>query len=778
MNRPLPLGLSQDDQRRLGEVEALAGRGAVPELVQRLSDPSWAVRRGVVDALARLGDPAVEPLCAALAGDRGDEALLAAAVDALAASRGEVDGPVGRLAEHADPHVVADAAQILGRRRSGKAVPILTRLAAHADDNVAVAALEALGRIGGTAAVDALLSTVAGGNFFRTFPALEVLGRSGDPRAIAPLARLLDSTFYAPEAARALGHTGLAAAVPPLAAQLHRGPEALVRAAAVALADLHDAQRRQYGSGQGAEKALRSAALPQLAASRLAQSVPGATPDEQRALARVLGWLGSPEASATLLGLLEVAPEPAAEGLRSVGHDADRQLGEAVRLGDSARRKLLLPLLVGRAHALEHALLCLDDPAPEVRAAAAEVLSSLREPAAVPVLFAHLGDPDLGAARAVVGAVESIASAETEQLALAAARSPDPRVRHAALGVVAYFGFSGGLQVMEEALAAGDERLRDAALAGLPYLDEPRAQELLLAAAEHPSPRTRASAMRALGQTAGAPAALAALRRGVGDPDPWVAYYACQALGKQRDEAAAGQLVAAARHPSGQVRVAAVEALAHLASEAAGAALRAAASSSDQDIRRAALQGLGASRAPGALPTLLAAAGAGDRATRVVALTALADRDEPEVLPVLAQAAADRDEEVRAAAVARLAEWRNAGGTHVLIGLLGNPAARERALEALSLPTPGRIAGLLSALEVADGELPPLLVSALARMDRPDARAAIVSAVELGGPATRAAAVEAVGALDLADGREALARAAERDPDPGVRRLAAAALAR
>lgn len=778
MNRPLPLGLSQDDQRRLGEVEALAERGAISELVERLSDPSWAVRRAVVAALARVGEPAVEPLCAALTGDRRDEALLAAAVDALVASCADVDGAIDRLTEHPDPHVVADAAQILGRRRSGRAVPLLTRLTAHPDDNVAVSALEALGRIGGTAAVDALLTTVAGGNFFRTFPALDVLGRSGDPRAVGPLGKLLDSPFYAPEAARALGRTGLAAAVEPLAGQLHRGPEALVRAAAVALADLRDAQRRQYGSGLGAEKALRAAALPQLAASRLGQALPGATPDEQRALARVLGWLASPEASATLLGLLDVAPEPAAEGLRSVGHDADQQLGEAIRSGDSARRRLLLPLLAGRTAALEHAVLCLDDPAPEVRAAAAEVLSSLRDPAAVPVLFAHLGDPDLSASRAVVGAIESLASGDTEQLALAAARSSDPRVRQAALGIVAYFGFSGGLQVMEEALDAGDERLRDAALAGLPYVEEPRAAELLLRAAAHPSPRTRASAMRALGQTLAAPEVLAALRRGVADPDPWVAYYACQSLGKQRDEAAADALIAATRHPSGQVRVAAVEALAHLGADRAAATLRDAAQSSDEDLRRAALQGLGASRAPGALPVLLAAAAEGDRATRVVALAALADRDDPEVLPVLAQAAADRDEEVRDAAVARLAEWRNAGGTHVLIGLLGNPAVRERALDALSLPMPGRIEGLLAALELAAGELPALLVSALARMGRPDARAAIVSAVELGGPAARAAAVEAVGALDLAEGREALARAAERDPDPGVRRLAASALSR
>src|SRR5690606_13341610 len=137
-----------------------------------------------VAALASLGDVAVGPLCDLLRMSRDDEARLAATVDALVASIGHVEDAVRPLADDANPAVVADAAQILGRRRSSAEVPTLVRLLGHADDNVAVAAIEALGRIGGRAAIDSLIGAASSGNFFRVFPAIDVLGRSGDPRAV------------------------------------------------------------------------------------------------------------------------------------------------------------------------------------------------------------------------------------------------------------------------------------------------------------------------------------------------------------------------------------------------------------------------------------------------------------------------------------------------------------------------------------------------------------------------------------------------------------------
>src|SRR5690606_16016986 len=118
---------------------------------------------------AALGDAAVAPLCAWLRDTRSSENAIAAAVDALAASLGTtVTDEVLALADDSNFQVVADAAQVLGRRRVSDSVPVLAGLVQHDNDNVSVSAIEALGMIGGTAAVEALIEVVESHKFFRT----------------------------------------------------------------------------------------------------------------------------------------------------------------------------------------------------------------------------------------------------------------------------------------------------------------------------------------------------------------------------------------------------------------------------------------------------------------------------------------------------------------------------------------------------------------------------------------------------------------------------------
>ena len=112
------LGMSASERERSAEVDALLERRATAELVDRLTDPSWMVRRAVVSALARLGDDAVGPLCTLLSGERRDESALAAAVDALVSSLGRVEEAVLRLALSAEPAIACDGIQILGPMRS------------------------------------------------------------------------------------------------------------------------------------------------------------------------------------------------------------------------------------------------------------------------------------------------------------------------------------------------------------------------------------------------------------------------------------------------------------------------------------------------------------------------------------------------------------------------------------------------------------------------------------------------------------------------------------
>ena len=773
-----PLVLSAGDREQIAEVDRLArDTSSVPALVERLKTRSWAVRRAVVAALARAGQAAIEPLVQVLFGARDDEALLAAAVDALCASRGDADAAMLRLAAVDPPTpLLCDAAQVLGRRKSVKGIATLERLATHADDNLAVAAIEALGRIGGGAGTGALVAVLESRNFFRIFPAIDVMGRSGDPRVLEPLVRLLDDPRYALEAARALGRTGEAAAAGPLGALLHRANDSLARVIAASLGAIHASALSRFGTAAAVENAVFTTRDPVALVQRLAQSVAGASPEEQTALCSVLSWIKDETAAATLISLLDATPGAATAALRALGRDRDPQLLGALRDGDSVRRTLLLPLISARTRSAADILPCLDDGDSGVRLLACSALARIGDVAAVPRLFEVLRGPDPMLSQAAVAAIQALGSADTERLALEAARAPEPHVRRAALRVVASFGYPAGLDLLIEAVEGTDDRLRDAAIHGLALMENPRALQALLRTAGHQNPRARAAAARGLGQSQNGAEVAAALHRGLRDPDAWVRYYACQSLGKLGDETAVDEMLRLLADPAGQVRVVAVEALAHLGAPRAAEALKTAARAEDPDVQRAALLGLGARNIPGALPVLLAAATSVDAATRLIALSAIAPYPDGSVVAALEAAAGDAETTVRDAAIGFLSGRDDAAATAALISLLGNPLLRERAIEALATPVRSRVAGLLAALETADHELSNGLVAALARMRRHDATVAILDALGFANVFARRAAASALGALRTPDAHAALERAVDADSDEEVRKTCLAAL--
>ncbi|GAC1345761.1 MAG: hypothetical protein NVSMB23_22320 [Myxococcales bacterium] len=776
-----PLVLTREDRLRIERVEQLAGAPTpeVASLLPLLSDRSWAVRRAVVAALAAAGDVAVGGLAEVLRAGRDSETRIAAAVDALAASRGDVESAMLALIRGAvAAPILCDAAQVLGRRRSENGVAALEGLTRHPDDNVAVAAVEALGRIGASAGLDALIAILGSGNFFRTFPAVDVLGRSRDSRAIPPLIGLLDDPLFAVEAARALGRMGALAGVPPLASLLRRANDALARATAVALCAIHGHAVTYLGSGEPVELALRSAIDPFPVVQRLAQAVASASAEEQEALCSVLAWMRDPAAAATLISLLDVIPGAAGSAGRALGRARDPPRLEALRVGGSSRRALLLPLVGARSRSGAEAMVCLQDDDPAVRVLACNALARIGDTSAVPALFRLLGDPDPMLAQAAIGAIQSLGSEETERLALAAARSADPRERRAALRIVAYFGYAKGLDVLLDAARGEDDRLRDAALFGLPFIEDERAIEALLAAAVHRSPRARASAMRALGQAASGERVLERLRAGLSDPDAWVRYYACQSCGRLGAESVAPLIVELMHDPAGQVRVAAVEALAHIGVPAALEGLRRAAHSGDSDVQRAALVGLGIQRRKEAVPTLIAGTAAADAATRLIAVSSLAECEGAEVVPALAGAAADPDEAVRTAAIAGLGRRAEPAAVHALVSLLSQSTERARVIGALAFAAAGRIGGITAALESAGRDVAEGLIAALVRMNRPDATAALIEV--LGGAAVEArrAAAVALGGVSSKEAQAALATAARKDPDAEVRRASHAASGR
>jgi HEAT repeat protein len=627
--------------------------------------------------------------------------------------------------------------------------------------------------------VDSLLKLAQSGNFFRAFPAIDALGRARDPRALETLVKLASEPLYAPEAVRALGRLGDPAAAPDLVRLAAGASESLVRNVALALVAIRDHSKRQFGSGAAVERAFfTSPHLPALR-QQLMQSVKRADTSEQLALGQVLAWIGDESTVPTLLSLLEgpgAVAQVAAASLKQLVSVAEPQLVEALRESTAARRRLLIPVIGGRAAARDALVECLEDADAGVRALACDALARLSDPSVVPALFTLLGDPDGRVANAALGAVQSLGSNETRELTLRAAANGDERVRCAALRIIGYFAYPEGFALTRAAANDPSERVRDAAVGALPFFDTPEAAAALIAAAHHESLRTRTSAVRALGQTSGGPAVLAELRAALGDESPWVRYYACQSLGRLRDEDSTALLAERLADGSGQVQVAAVDALAHLRGPQAFAVLSATVGSADPDLHRAALVALGISRRAEALPQLLAALRGDDAATRLVALSALAELGLPEVVPALARATEDRDEGVRTAATGFLAARSDPAATNELIALIAKSPERESLVQALGHAAPGRVEAINDALASADDALAAALVGSLAHAGSPEALDAIRKGLDAKNDATRRAAAAALLALQDAESAPALAHAALKDPDAEVRRISAAAL--
>ena len=86
--------------------------------------------------------------------------------------------------------------------------------------------------------------------------------------------------------------------------------------------------------------------------------------------------------------------------------------------------------------------------------------------------------------------------------------------------------------------------------------------------------------------------------------------------------------------------------------------------------------------------------------------------------------------------------------------------------------------GLSAALETADDETAGALTSALARMRRPDATAALLGTMTSANSRARKAAATTLAGLGQADALEILRVAAANDPEPEVRRVCSVLLSR
>lgn len=222
---------------RKPDVGKLRSTGDVAGLVEAAHHSEFVVRREAVRALGELGDArAVGPLIAAM----GEQSLGKDATQALANLGNSAVEPLIAALDDSDLSVRWGAADALGLAGDARAVePLIAHL--REDPNLSV--ISALKKLGDPRAVEPLIAALGDDGYHVRLDAVVALGELGDPRAVEPLIALLgdESHDVRNNAEYALEKMG-DAAVEPLIAALKDPNEDVRSKAAHALGNLGDAR--------------------------------------------------------------------------------------------------------------------------------------------------------------------------------------------------------------------------------------------------------------------------------------------------------------------------------------------------------------------------------------------------------------------------------------------------------------------------------------------------------------------------------------------------------
>lgn len=168
--------------------------------------------------------------------------------------------------------------------------------------------------------------------------------------------------------------------------------------------------------------------------AKLSEALATGDRDARLSLAHVLGKLRDPGAVSMLAGLLEdedatVAAKAAFSLGQVAGHGAVDALIGALADPRAAVRDEVAASLARLAGAVEPLLAATSDPAPLVRALAAETLGLIRAPASVGALAALLSDPDREVRFSALLALGQIDGQEAGRAVAGELDSPDQRAR-------------------------------------------------------------------------------------------------------------------------------------------------------------------------------------------------------------------------------------------------------------------------------------------------------------------------------------------------------------
>lgn len=564
----------------------------VGALIAQIQSEDTAQRMAAVDAIVRVGAPAIAPLFGLLEGENRDadvaartaiERIVYGASAPTAANRADVASALAQVArEPGRPGVRRHALRMVSFVGRDEVVPVLAALLREPD--VREMARWALVRIPGEAAAQALADAL---------PAASGQFKAGLINALA--------------ARRA------AAALPTLQGAVHDPDESVRIAAIEALSSIPDPSSEPLLRNALASTSPRVSRAASDAYIRLAEALlaAGRTEDAAAMFWRRYRNAGSEqERCAALGGLARARGEAAVPVLLKALQAGQAALAGVATLalvdvpGESATRMIARAL--GRATG-------------RTRLRLLGVLAQRRDPVALPALMAAAGP-----------------------------RS-QPSVREAALRALGEIGSTAAVPTLVQAAAAGEEAVKAAAVAALAQLPGRTATHAVVEAAQSATGATRATLVRVLGyrhDRRGSRAVLEAMR----DNGPEVRIAAIQAAGDLGDPSLAPALLDVLRTGSTEEQAAAEQALGRLRGAEARAAMVAALQGSTDAAKAAILRALGRRAQPDLFDVYAAAASDRSDAVAMAALDALARLRDERAAEVFLDAARRRSPEVGAVA--------------------------------------------------------------------------------------------------------------------------------
>ncbi len=673
--------VSADDEVRRLAVERVGGLAieeAIPRLIERLGDASWRVRKAAVERLVAWAErrEAVSALIGALA-DGENPGRRNAAVEALIGCGRRALASLEDALGSRDPDVRKLVVDTLAGIGDAGASAALIRGLADADANVRAACADALGVTGGEGAERALLDAAVRSDEdpLVRFSALHALGALEVSISARALGAVLDDPVLQPAALGLLGREDEEEAIAVLLKGLASGSRASREAAMRSLLRLLsriDGDRADRLASRIREVADAAPELAASAARRLEESDLGT----RLVLVQFLGLVRARDAVLPLLraGADEALSQVALAALEGLGDVAEEEIDASWEALDARARRdacALFERLGGRRSAVR-LLATLDDPLPELRAAAARAVGRRRLPQGLAPLVRHLGrvaaDDDFEAEEELAAFTDALielaspaddgdaaVTAAAVELLAASLDGAAESVRLAVARVLGRIGRREDAEVVELLLKDPSAPVRRAAVDALARLEPGTAAEPLRLALADESAHVRIAAAEALGASE-REEVIEDLMRLADDADPRVRAAAVCATARRfgRSERsahrdAARRLIEGAAGDEAPVALAAVGALRELGGELASRAVGLL-NRREPEVLVEAVRCLGVHARPEELDALLPLTSHPDWTVRAEAIQTLGERGVAKAVPaILRRLETEQDEFVRGA---------------------------------------------------------------------------------------------------------------------------------